>query len=199
MRLAAIVTAILVITIPVDTHAAPAASSTLTVCVTQATGAVVARAKCKKGETPLNLSAVAATAIGPQGAKGDQGPQGVKGDQGAQGAKGDAGPQGNAGLQGAKGDPGARGIVDVAGCYRKVGEWQLTNDGYAYADADCNNPGSEFMIADGFDYQPFVTLALTDRMPFTLPGDTVPTGIAIGTVSATKVYQLQAIITCCKR
>lgn len=160
----------LTLLLPLTAVAAPkAAPKPMAVCVNQATGSVTARAKCKAGESPLNLSAVAASTIGP------------KGDPGA------------------KGDQGAPGIINVASCYKKEGEWQLTNDGYAYADATCTSPSTEFMLSDGMDYQPYVDLFISDRNPTFQEGDTVPTGISISTGSLTKVYQLRAVITCCKR
>lgn len=151
-------------------EAAPtAAAKPMAVCVNSATGVVTARPKCKAGEAPLNLASVAATTVGPQGA------------------------------QGPKGDQGAPGILNVATCYKKVGEWQLTNDGVNYADAECNSVTGEFMLSDGIDYQPFVDIVTRERTPITKDGDTVPTGISVSTLSPSKVYQLRAFITCCKR
>jgi hypothetical protein len=48
----------------------------MAVCVELTTGAVTARAKCKLTEAPLNLATVAASAVGPQGPKGDAGSPG---------------------------------------------------------------------------------------------------------------------------
>lgn len=169
--------------VPIAAQAAPAktAAKPMAVCVAKATGVVTARPKCKAGESPLSLTAVAASAVGPQG------PAGLTGE---------AGPPGP---QGPKGDSGTPGIINTASCYQKTGEWQLTNDGEGFADADCNNPASEFMLTSLMDYQPYVDVFTREITPTLRNGDTVPTGVSLSVFSATKVYQLRAIIVCCKR
>jgi hypothetical protein len=163
------------------TFAAPAAKP-MTICLTESTGAVVARPKCRKGEVVFNARSLVSTLSGPQW------PQGVQGT---------AGPQG---VPGPKGEPGLPGLIDTASCYVQNGEWQLTNDGFAFASAQCKDEKSEFMMSDGMEVQPSSAfLDLRERSLWIPANSNVPTGIDIATQSATSVYQLRAVIVCCKR
>lgn len=87
-----------------------AASKALKLCAS-ASGQVLARSKCKKGETVFTIGAFTSA-----GAAGAQGAQGVKGETGAQGAVGPTGAQGPAGVTGFETVSAPGGKIVVPAC-----------------------------------------------------------------------------------
>ena len=166
----------LALLLPVAAQAAPGktAAKPMAVCVAKATGVVTARPKCKAGESPLSLAAVAASAVGPQG---PQGPTGPKGDTGAQ---------------------GPAGKFSLSGCYGKTGTAVDSTNGLAVADVRCNDEANEFAISNGF--APNVPFAVLDGMIPLRDSANVPVGLrVIAYRSDSGAFTLQGIIVCCKR
>ena len=107
-----------------STAAATPKNSLIRACVDDATGRIIMRDRCEKGESRISWNRVGpagpqgdagpAGPEGPQGRAGPAGPQGERGPAGA-GGSGPAGPAGPAGPQGPPGPAGADGTDGVDG------------------------------------------------------------------------------------
>jgi hypothetical protein len=151
---------------------APAAKP-MTICLTESTGAVIARPKCRKGEVVFNARSLVSTLSGPQG---PQGPQGVPGPQGPVG-----------------------GSLDYGSCYKKSVSKRTTFLGVGLLSAECNNTESELMIADSLSSDTGLSYINEKKLIFDSTGK-VPVGAEFTTLRNDLVnYTIEVTIVCCVR
>ena len=190
-----------------------AASSNMLLCKSNK-NAIVARAKCRKGEKRLALSDFATAASdavvgvkgaqGPVGATGNDGPQGPAGPEGSTGPQGVQGPQGPQGAIGPIGDPGG---FDFASCYSITsGPKNGVANNVLTAAVNCTNTTSQYMAWSSFAVAP---VGSSVNKPFLQAKDwnldstnKYPVGVTytfLQAVSGGNAYQAQVYAVCCAK
>jgi hypothetical protein len=167
---------------------APAFSATkspsqMLLCSNASTGAIVARAKCKKNETLFNLSTL----------------QSAVATSATTGQKGDRGETGQAGPQGPAGPVGPEGLLNLTSCH-VVTATDFADNGTASAYAGCN-ASSEFMLTWGYTYQDSALVVLRDAI-LNKFGNSYAVGVSVITqndfgVPITNTYTLIVNAVCC--
>ncbi len=165
----------------------------------QQTGAIVARSKCKQGETIVTLAGLLSTTAEKfKQTTAPVGPVGVAGPAGSAGPSGNAGPQGKTGLTSIVRGP--RGKLDFSACH-KIVSGPAFSSGELTLSANCNSQ-NEFLYDE--------ELSLTGTGAFVQSfsrnssnganGEVMPYGILVTSTSvAATSYSLTVQALCCPR